>query len=300
MHGANVVLKDILSSSSPPDGETAKDAHGDRDTPPFSFSTVDPTTTFFIKVADTYRLVSQSALDLRASLPVGFYTVGWDDFRGEYYLKEILPFDLSSKKIYGETESNANRIINTFLARKGKSTGVLLAGQKGSGKTLLAKYVSVQAAATLGISTIVINEPWSGEKFNAFIQSIQQPCIVLFDEFEKIYRQSEALASAEAINGAQERMYGGRYHGDNMEGGRMGNPNQDAILTLLDGVCPSQMLFILTVNDKSKVTNNMMNRPGRIFYVLDFAGVDTAFIRDCKCLRGRLREPIIQDTNTYI
>jgi len=258
----------------PPPHEFQEDASS-------SFWSVDPSRTFFRKMADTYYIVSQSALDLRPFLPIGFYTVGWDDFRGEYYLKEILPFDLSGKKIYGDTEAQADRIIDTFQSRSGKSTGVLLAGQKGSGKTLLAKYISVQAAAKLGISTIVINEPWSGEKFNAFIQSIQQPCIVLFDEFEKIYRQSEALAAAEAMGGGEGRMYGhhGRYYEEGMERS-VSNPSQDSILTLLDGVYPSQMLFVLTVNDKSKITSNMMNRPGRIFYVLDFSGVDTNFVRD--------------------
>jgi hypothetical protein len=49
----------------------------------------------------------------------------------------------------------------------------------------------------MGVSTIVMNEPWSGERFNAFIQSIRQPCIMLFDEFEKVYRQSTTAEVAE-------------------------------------------------------------------------------------------------------
>ena len=43
-------------------------------------------------------------------------------------------------------------------------------------------------AAEHGISTIVINEALSDDSFSSFIQSTQQPAIVLFDEFEKIYR----------------------------------------------------------------------------------------------------------------
>ena len=60
------------------------------------------------------------------------------------------------------------------------------------------------------------------------------------------------------------------------------NHNQDAMLTLLDGVYPAKMLFLLTTNDKYKVSNHMRNRPGRIYYVIDFEGLSSDFIRECK------------------
>jgi len=62
-----------------------------------------------------------------------------------------------------------------------------LVGEKGSGKTLLAKYISIAAAKERGIPTIVINHPFHGDEFNLFMQSIQEPVIVLMDEFEKIH-----------------------------------------------------------------------------------------------------------------
>ena len=70
-----------------------------------------------------------------------------------------------------ETERQAERILRTFLARSG-STGVLLAGEKGSGKTFLTKYISLQVARQ-GIPTIVINQALSEGRFNAFIQAIE-------------------------------------------------------------------------------------------------------------------------------
>jgi hypothetical protein len=69
---------------------------------------------------------------------------------------------------------------------------------------------------------------------------------VLFDEFEKVYDKEE----------------------------------QESILTLLDGVFPSNKLFILTCNDKWRVDQHMRNRPGRIYYMLDFKGLDINFIRE--------------------
>jgi hypothetical protein len=52
------------------------------------------------------------------------------------------------------------------------------------------------------------------------------------------------------------------------------------MLTLLDGVYPSKKLFLLTCNDKWRVDSHMRNRPGRIFYMIDFKGLDEAFIRE--------------------
>ena len=247
---------------------------------------LDPSKTCYLKRADQFYVAAQSALNLHNKLPLGWYTVGWNQMMSEYYLKQIFPFDLRGKKLYGDTTMQAERILKTFQARAGKTTGVLLAGQKGSGKTLLAKHISVRAAEELGVSTIVINEPWSGERFNAFIQSIQQPTIVLFDEFEKVYRQSAASEATEHDKRLERRM---RYgdHEEFMPGeDRISNPSQDAILTLLDGVYPSNMLFLFTVNDKSKISENMMNRPGRIYYVLDFSGLESNFIHDCKCINA--------------
>jgi hypothetical protein len=265
---------------------------------------VDPSQTYYLKRGDMFFVASQSALNLHTSLPVGSYTVG--RHVGEYYLQEILPFDLTGQKLYGDTQRQAERILHTFRARGGdggignngpptssSSTGVLLAGQKGSGKTLLAKYISVRAAQEMGVSTIVINEPWSGERFNAFIQSIRQPCIVLFDEFEKVYRQSTAAEVAEVeriarYNDGHHNLHhfvdynnNGELSSSSSAANTISNPSQDAILTLLDGVYPSTMLFLFTVNDKTKLSRNMMNRPGRIYYVLDFAGLEANFIREC-------------------
>ena len=59
--------------------------------------------------------------------------------------------------------------------------------EKGSGKTLLAQHTSILAAKEHGIPTIVVNKPWFGDNFNSFIQSISQPLIIFFDEFEKVH-----------------------------------------------------------------------------------------------------------------
>jgi hypothetical protein len=119
----------------------------------------------------------------------------------------------------------------------------MLNGEKGSGKTMLAKNIATELAKQ-GVPTIVINRDWTGDGFFKLLQDIDQPCVILFDEFEKVYASDK----------------------------------QEEILTLLDGVFGSKKLYMFTVNDKWRVDQHMRNRPGRIYYMLDFKGLGAEFI----------------------
>lgn len=197
--------------------------------------------TYFLKSGTRFNVSTKEAMDLHDQLPAGTYTVKFDKMAGCFYLEAVEGFEIKGK-VYGDTKRTASRVLNTFKDRTA-STGIMLTGEKGSGKTLLAKMLSLDAQAE-GIPTIVINQPWCGEDFNAFIQMIEQPTIILFDEFEKVYDRDD----------------------------------QEKMLTLLDGVYPSKKLFILTCNDKWRVNEHMRNRPGRIYYMLDYKGLDNDFI----------------------
>jgi hypothetical protein len=195
----------------------------------------------FIRNGNMYSVMSEEAMDVQPTLPVGNYTVKRNEMTGQFFLEMVDSFP-QVPKLYGDTTRHADRILNTFFDRP-NSTGIMLNGEKGSGKTLLAKTLSIEAAKQ-GVPTIIINAPWTGDAFNKFMQDIEQPCIILFDEFEKVYGQDD----------------------------------QEAALTLLDGVFPSRKLFILTCNDKWRVNEHMRNRPGRIYYMIDFKGLSPEFI----------------------
>lgn len=197
--------------------------------------------TFYIRRGTAMHITDAENMQIESVLPPATYTINVSPM-GEMYLDVIDNFSLPAK-LYGSTTAHADRILRTFNDRTA-STGVLLTGVKGSGKSLLAKTLSTRCLEA-GIPTLVIAKPYCGEDFNAFIQKIEQPMVVLFDEFEKVYDHSQ----------------------------------QEAMLTLLDGLYPTKKLFVLTCNDQYRVNSHMRNRPGRLYYSLTFNGLEEPEIR---------------------
>jgi hypothetical protein len=195
-------------------------------------------TSNIIRPSNGIPVMSMEALEPR------MYTLQCDQVG--FFLEHAEDFTMPPK-LYGNTIKHRDRILKTFNSRPA-GTGILLTGEKGSGKTLLAKSLCLEAASS-GIPTILINSPLRGNGFNMFIQSIKQDCIVLFDEFEKVYSREQ----------------------------------QQDLLTVLDGVLNSKKLFIFTCNDKYGIDSYMINRPGRIYYLIEFEGIDSSFVTEyCK------------------
>lgn len=196
----------------------------------------------FMKEGNTFSVTTGNALDLHNKLPVGTYALRKSLFRG-FYLEQMEGFELP-KTLYGDVSTRAERILSTFDSRP-NSTGVLLCGEKGSGKTLLSKLIS-QMGLALDISTLVINSPFVGDDFNNLIGMINQPLIILFDEFEKVYNKE----------------------------------SQHQLLTLFDGTVAGKKLFILTANSDYEIVPQFKNRPGRLFYSIDFKGLEDSFVNE--------------------
>lgn len=180
---------------------------------------------------------------LHGTVAPGYYTVAFDGDRGCFYLAHAEPFTLV-KKIYGNSLKHADRILDTFKSRVGINTAAAFEGVKGSGKTLLMKRISKTFVEQDNGIVLIVNTPFSGDAFNSFIQSVSQPKIVIFDEFEKVYSERD---------------------------------KRNGILTLLDGTFASHTLFIITTNTDMYKDSSMeyfSNRPGRVYFNINFAPVD--------------------------
>lgn len=206
------------------------------------FKTTESMTYFLHQPEGIFLRSKEQLLNVGEALEVGTYVVNATP-QGEFYLAKVDSFT-RPKKLYGTVEKRALRVLASFDDRP-NSTGILLSGEQGSGKTMLARELSIMAAEK-GISTIIVSTPYCGAAFNQFIQLIDVPALVLIDEFEKM------------------------YDGD----------DQEKMLTLLDGLFPSKKLFVLTCNKVWRIDEHLINRPGRIFYHLKYVGIETAFVME--------------------
>lgn len=193
----------------------------------------------FFKNGNIIKVEKDIAVDIYDDLPPLTYSVNRNDYG--FYLEVINDFTLPDK-IYGDVNDMSARILRTFDERP-NGTGVHLDGAKGGGKTLLVKKLSIQGRAK-NIPTIVVNNDFYGELFNDFIQRIETPAMIVFDEFEKIYGRDE----------------------------------QEEILTLFDGVYSGKKLFVLTTNNSHRVSEYINNRPGRMYYKLDYNSLELSVV----------------------
>ena len=198
----------------------------------------------YIKDDNIVRVSDSSTLTISKQLPCGTYLLELDPQTRQYFLQQIEDFR-PANKIYGDHQAITSRIINTFMSRQNKNLGVLLSGVKGSGKTLTTKMISKELAEKYGYATIIINRGYDTSSMAAFLHSIDVPCMVIFDEFDKVYSYRESEAAS-----------------------------QSGLLDILDGVFESRKLFVMSCNDVHYLNPYFFSRPGRIFYHYRYRGLD--------------------------
>lgn len=178
--------------------------------------------------------VTEESYEIHENLPLGVYQLT-KRLDGEYDLIKIKDLSLPNK-LYGDL-SIVDKWIKSFNTFD-KNLGILLSGLKGSGKTIYAKKFCVDSKRPV----ILINEPISGEGFNRILSAKELNGSVIFiDEYEKIYNDSD---------------------------------KENLLLSILDGQVDNHLAFVLTVNESSLVSSNIINRPGRIKYLKSFGSLD--------------------------
>lgn len=132
---------------------------------------------------------------------------------------------------------------NERFERSKNGLGVLLLGEKGCGKSLLAKHI----CATSPYPTIIMQikeDELNKEEFTKLILAIKQPFILFIDEYEKLFNKS------------------------------------DMLISLMDGITSNTKIFwLLTANEKN-ISYYLENRPSRIRYVQKYEALTEAQIEE--------------------
>lgn len=183
-------------------------------------------------------------------IPVGNYLLKYDPRQG-YYLEIKEDFKLP-EKTYGDNKPLIQRWQDSFEKNSRKNMGILMTGTKGAGKSLLAQEFCIESNRPV----IMINEAFTGSDFVDYITAPNfDGSIILCDEFEKVFNAEYGDENYDVFKDAQKDFLG-----------------------LMDGNFTTRLIFLLTVNDNSKLNAYFTNRLSRIKYRKHFTGLDASVI----------------------
>lgn len=171
-----------------------------------------------------------------------------------------IPVDLlipySSDKI-GHIKNYPEPIIENALCfdlendiRKRIKTSAIFYGNPGNGKTTFIKYLACKY--NLPIKIITFSPEWSNYELLLLFSQIPNDCIVLFEDFDNYFHGRKCI---------------------------IGEDNKnikftfDVVLNALDGIYNTyeNVIFIMTVNDITKVDSSLKERPSRFKYCIEFS-----------------------------
>lgn len=198
----------------------------------------------FIKSGSNY--IMRDAITSTQVWPLerGVYNLCFDQMTGIYleYLKDEFDFNFNRYPIDEEFISHVLKRYPTMT----KSMGILLNGEKGAGKSVIAKTL----ANKLGLPIIIINSPVPG--MIDFIAKLDFPCLFFMDEFEKNFAERD-------------------FDGEAAAG--------QSLLSVMDGVYTDGVphVFLLTTNN-THINENLLSRPGRILYLRKYTSLDPEIV----------------------
>lgn len=162
------------------------------------------------------------------------YSLVYNNGDGENYLVEDKDFEFPAN--YYQTESDKKLItksIKTFNETEKMTTGVLLSGLKGSGKTLLAKKLAMES----GLPIIVIDKSVSAGDIEQFFARVTTDVCIIFDEIDKYWNTRYLLGFLDGVKPTCKK------------------------------------LVICTCNDEDEIDDYLNDRCSRIRYKKTFSGL---------------------------
>lgn len=142
----------------------------------------------------------------------------------EYELEPGKVYDLLIKEVWGEQvtrftlngEMNlppkvyqtkkdkifVNRVLKNFYSSEKNTTGVLLTGDKGTGKSVTAKILAKEAQLPI----IVINSDTKEKYLEEFFKKFDQPVCILFDEVDKNFNTQQMLTFLDGMHKTAKKL----------------------------------------------------------------------------------------------
>lgn len=200
-------------------------------------------------------------------LPPKTYAVRFAKLSG-FYLEEYADITVNEEKIYGGQLEKAQKVIESYQ-RFDRNLGVILSGDKGIGKSLFARLLSMRAVRH-GIPVLVVDRYIPG--IAAYLQGVEQRVMLLFDEFDKTF------GAVNPPEGEQEP--------------------QTEMLGLFDGISQGKKLFVITCNEIRHLNDCIINRPGRFHYHFRFDYPSEGEIREY--LMDKLQQEYYGEINNIV
>ena len=199
------------------------------------------------------------------SLPANTYALDFDQMKG--FSLKIHNDLIVNEKIYGPYAKKVQKVMNSFNASN-RNLGIILSGPKGVGKSVFARLLA-EEGKKVNLPLIIVSNNYPG--LSDYISSIQQECIILFDEFEKMFSKGDANTRGDEGPGAQ-----------------------DYLLSLFDGIDNGKKLYVITCNNYLDLSTYLLNRPGRFHYHFKLNSPMSDDIREY------LNDNLIDDAKKYI
>ena len=184
-----------------------------------------------IKAGSRYQIYGED-LNTYDKLPVRSYDVAFHQMQG-FFLVARPDLVVKEEKVYGNHKQKIQKVMRSFR-QTDRNFGVILSGQKGIGKSLMARLLAEEGIAN-GLPVITVTDYIPG--IASFLSSIEQEVIVIFDEFEKTFSKVEDKPDP-----------------------------QEEMLSLFDGLDGGKKLFVITCNEIRRLNEFMVDRPGRFHY----------------------------------
>ena len=178
-----------------------------------------------------YRVYGES-VQTYDKLPTKTYQISFNQLEG-FSLVVRNDLEITEEKIYGNSSDKVEKAMKSYKSTN-RNFGVLLSGQKGIGKSLFLRLLAKKAIED-GLPVITVTNAYPGVE--NFISSIDQDCVIVFDEFEKVFSINSEDSSC-----------------------------QDELLSLFDGLDGGHKLFVVTCNQLNRISAYMLDRPGRFHY----------------------------------